>query len=161
MTGIGQRKLPRVGRRFRLIAFVLLVLGAGMTIGYLNMPGEWYAALRKPSFDPPDWIFAPVWSVLFVLIGVAGWRAWERNSDSTVRKLWITQMVLNFSWSPVFFSLNSIGAALAIIVGLLAAILAFIVRQWSVDRVSAGLFLPYALWVSFATVLNTALFLLN
>jgi tryptophan-rich sensory protein len=132
-----------------------------MTIGYLNMPGEWYAALRKPSFDPPDWIFAPVWSVLFVLIGVAGWRAWERNSDSTVRKLWITQMVLNFSWSPVFFSLNSIGAALAIIVGLLAAILAFIVRQWSVDRVSAGLFLPYALWVSFATVLNTALFLLN
>ncbi len=70
-------------------------------------------------------------------------------------------MVLKFSWSPVFFSLNSIGAALAIIVGLLAAILAFIVRQWSVDRVSAGLFLPYALWVSFATVLNTALFLLN
>lgn len=161
MTIIGQRKLPKVGRHFRLIAFVLLVLGTGMTIGYLNMPGQWYAALRKPWFNPPDWIFAPVWSVLFILIGVAGWRTWERNSDSMGMKLWIAQMVLNFSWSPVFFSLNWIGAALAIIVGLLAAILAFIVRQWSVDRVSAGLFLPYALWVSFATVLNIALFLLN
>ena len=125
------------------------------------MPGEWYAGLRKPSFNPPDWIFAPVWSFLFVLIGLVGWRTWERTSHGAAMKLWIAQMVLNFSWSPVFFSLHWIGAALAIIVGLLAAILAFIVRQWSVDRLSAGLFLPYALWVSFATMLNTALFLLN
>lgn len=161
MTAIGQRQLPRLGSLVRLIAFVLLVLSAGMTIGYLNMPGEWYAALRKPSFNPPDWIFAPVWSVLFVVIGVTGWRTWERTYDGAAMKLWIAQIVLNFSWSPVFFSLNWIGAALAIIVGLLAAILAFIVRQWSVDRVSAGLFLPYALWVSFATVLNIALFLMN
>jgi translocator protein len=72
------RFLPSTGSLFRLIAFVLLVVGTGMTIGYLNVPGEWYAALRKPSFNPPDWVFAPVWSVLFVLIGLAGWRTWER-----------------------------------------------------------------------------------
>jgi translocator protein len=76
-------------------------------------------------------------------------------------KLWIAQLVLNFSWSPVFFSLHRIEAAVAVIVALLAAILAFIVRQWTLDRISALLFVPYALWAAFATVLNTAIVLLS
>jgi tryptophan-rich sensory protein len=162
VTSSAQRRYQLSGANLvRLIAFIVLVLGIGMAIGYLNMPGEWYAALSKPSFNPPDWIFAPVWSVLFVMIGGAGWRTWERKSDGAGMKLWIAQMVLNFSWSPVFFTLHSIGAALVIIVALLAAILGFIARRWPADRLSALFFMPYALWVSFATVLNTALFLLN
>jgi translocator protein len=162
VTSSAQRRYQLSGANLvRLIAFIVVVLGIGMAIGYLNMPGEWYAALRKPSFNPPDWIFAPVWSVLFVLIGGAGWRTWEGKSDDAGMKLWIAQMVLNFSWSPVFFALHSIGAALVIIVALLAAILGFIARRWPADRLSALFFMPYALWVSFATVLNTALFLLN
>ena len=151
----------RGGNRLRLAAFVLLVPGTGLLIGLLNMPGAWYSALEKPSFNPPDWVFAPVWTALFVLIAIAGFRTFERQPDDTAMKLWIVQMALNFSWSPVFFSLHRIGLALAVIVALLFTILAFIWRQWQPDRKAALLFVPYAVWVGFATILNMSLFLIN
>jgi translocator protein len=94
---MGHCGLDLLASRFRLAIFILLVLGAGMAIGYVNVPGEWYSALRKSWFNPPDWIFAPVWSVLFVLIGLAGWRTRERKSNGTAMKLWFAQMILNFS----------------------------------------------------------------
>jgi len=145
----------------RLATFIALTLGAGLTIGYLNVPGRWYAALNKPSFNPPDWIFAPVWIALFVLIGIVGWRTWERAPASAAMILWFVQLSLNFLWSPVFFSLNRIGTALVIVVAMFATITAFIVLQWSKDRASAVLFIPYAAWVGFATVLTSAIFRLN
>ena len=154
-------RTSRRGDQLRLVAFVLLVPGAGLLIGWLNIPGAWYAALNKPPFNPPDWAFAPVWTILFVLIGVAGFRTFSRQPRGTAMMLWALQMALNFTWSPVFFSLHRIDVALAVIVALFSTILAFIWRQWQVDRTAALLFIPYAVWVGFATILNTSLFALN
>ena len=141
--------------------FMLFVTGIGLAIGALNIPGAWYAALNKPSFNPPDWIFAPVWTVLFLMIAVAGARTFEREPRGTAMKLWLVQMALNFAWSPIFFSLHRIDAALAVIVALFAAIAAFVQAQWRPDRLAALLFIPYLAWVGFAMTLNAALLLQN
>jgi translocator protein len=151
----------RRGRRAWFAAFMLIVPGIGLLIGALNIPGAWYGALNKPSFNPPDWVFAPVWTILFLMIALAGFRTFESEPRGPAMRLWALQMVLNFAWSPIFFSLHRIGIALAVIVSLLAAIVAFVLRQWSADRLAAVLFIPYAAWVGFATVLNAALWMLN
>lgn len=148
-------------RLARLVPFLILVVGGGLAIGSVTVPGEWYASLAKPSFNPPAWVFAPVWTVLYVLIGVAGWRTFERDSDGWPMRLWWMQLALNFLWSPVFFAAHRIGLALLIIVLLLAAILAFIVVSWRRDRPAVLLFAPYAAWVAFASVLNAAILSLN
>jgi tryptophan-rich sensory protein len=147
--------------RLSLILFLALVVGGGLTIGYLTAPGDWYAQLQKPAFNPPDWIFGPVWTALYVLIAIAGWRIWRRNPGGPPMKLWWTQLVLNFLWSPVFFAAHQIASALVIVVLLLVTILAFIVTSWGRDRVAAWIFLPYAGWVAFAAALNAAIFVLN
>ena len=144
-----------------LTLFLLLVVGGGVAIGFLNAPGEWYAGLAKPPFNPPNWVFAPVWTVLYVLIAVAGWRTFERDRSSRPMKLWWAQLVLNFLWSPVFFAAHRIGLALLVILLLLAAILAFPVMSWRQSRVAVWLFAPYAAWVAFAAVLNGSIWLLN
>ena len=144
-----------------LTLFLLLVFGGGLVIGFLTAPGEWYAGLAKPPFNPPNWVFAPVWTVLYVLIAVAGWRTFERDRSGWAMKLWWAQLVLNFLWSPVFFGAHRIGLALLVILLLLAAILAFLVMSWRQSRVAAWLFAPYAAWVAFAAALNGSIWLLN
>ena len=144
-----------------LILFLALVLGGGFVLGFLTTPGEWYAGLAKPSFNPPAWLFGPVWTVLYILIAVAGWRVWQRDRSGSPMKLWWAQMVLNFLWTPVYFGAHQIGLAFVVILLLLAAILAFIVTAWRLDRAAAWLFLPYAAWVSFASVLNGSIWMLN
>jgi benzodiazapine receptor len=145
----------------RLAAFVIAIIGIGFSIGITNIPGAWYSALQKPPFNPPDWIFAPVWSVIYILIAVAGWRTWEKEGYGLAMSLWLLQMLLNFIWSPVFFSMHLIGIALAIISTLLVVIAGFIAERWRADRLAAALFLPYAAWVAFATLLNASIFALN
>src|SRR5690606_4357394 len=122
--------------RLALTPFMVLVVGGGLLIGFFTVPGPWYEALVKPSFNPPNWIFGPVWTVLYVLIAIAGWRVWQRDRSSAAMKLWWLQLLLNFSWSPAFFVLKQIDVALAIIVALLIVILAFIVSALKVDRAS-------------------------
>ena len=150
-----------MNRRLVLLGFLVLVIGGGLAIGYLTAPGEWYAGLDKPSFNPPGWVFAPVWTVLYMLIAVAGWRTFERDRRGWPMRLWWAQLALNFLWSPVFFAAHRIGLALAIVLLMLAAILPFIGMAWRQDRVAAWLFAPYAAWVGFASVLNGAVFALN
>lgn len=144
-----------------LAFFLILVLGGGLTIGYLTAPGDWYADLNKPSFNPPNWIFGPVWTVIYILIAIAGWRVWQTDRAGAAMKLWWAQLVLNFAWSPAFFAMQQIGLALAIILPLLAAILAFIAASRKPAPLAALLFIPYAAWVSFASVLNAAILTLN
>ncbi len=144
-----------------LIGFIILVLGGGTSIGLYTLPGEWYAGLAKPVFNPPNWIFGPVWSILYVMIAVAGWRLWENNRASTSMKIWWAALVFNFLWSPVFFGAQQLALALVIILVLLALIYAFIARTWNLDRIAAWLFVPYAAWVSFATLLNASIWWLN
>lgn len=144
-----------------LIGFVILVLGGGTAIGFATLPGEWYASLAKPAFNPPNWIFGPVWSILYVMIAVAGWRLWTNHRDSQSMKIWWAALALNFVWSPTFFGAQQLAAALVVILGLLALIYAFIAKTWNLDRLAAWLFVPYAAWVSFATLLNASLWWLN
>lgn len=150
-----------MNRIFPLTLFLILVIGGGLAIGFLTAPDEWYATLAKPDFNPPNWLFAPVWTLLYILIAIAGWRVFERNRDDWPMKLWWVQLVLNFLWSPIFFAAHQIGVALAVIVLLLAVILAFIATAWRQDRVAAWLFIPYAAWVAFASALNASIFALN
>ena len=144
-----------------MIGFIVLVLGGGLLIGYLNVPGEWYAELAKPSFNPPNWIFGPVWTVLYVCIAVAGWRVWQRDPRGPMTFVWVLQLVLNFLWSPVFFTSHSIGVALVVILTLLVSVIVFVVWAWPRDRLAALLFMPYAAWVAFASLLNASILMLN
>ena len=148
-------------RYLPLLLFLAVTLGGGLLIGVSNMPGPWYAALAKPPFNPPDWLFAPVWSVIYVLIAIAGWRIWRLRDTRGAMTAWWVQLGLNFLWSPVFFTLKAPGWALAVILALFAAIVTFIVKAWQRDRPAALLFLPYGAWVAFATVLNGAIWLMN
>ena len=143
------------------LVFVGIVVAVGAVIGVNNTPDAWYAALAKPPFNPPNWLFAPVWFTLYVLIGIAGARTWLRDPASPAMFIWIGQMVLNWAWSPTWFSLHLLWPAFVIIVAILVLILAFIAVTWRGDRVSAVLFLPYAAWVAFASTLNLSIALLN
>ena len=148
-------------RLLTLLLFLVLVMGGGLAIGYFTRPGDWYLALTKPSFNPPGWVFGPVWTALYVMIAVAGWRLWHAAEAGLARTMWWLQLLLNFSWSPAFFAAHQIGAALAIIVVLLITIVSMIALTWRQDRITSLLLVPYAAWVAFATVLNAAIYQLN
>ncbi|HFV9295551.1 TPA: TspO/MBR family protein [Serratia fonticola] len=144
-----------------LVCFVVGVVGMGWGLGLLTGPDAWYANLAKPWFTPPNSVFAPVWTALYVMIAVAGWRVWRLVVDRLPFGLWILQMVLNGVWSPLFFLAHQPGMALFIITLLLVTVLFFIIRTQKHDRVAAGLFIPYAIWTGIATVLNAAIYGLN
>ncbi len=148
-------------RGLSLALFLTLVLGGGLVIGFLTAPGEWYAQLAKPSFNPPGWVFGPAWTALYILIAIAGWRVWHRDRSGWPMRLWWAQLVFNFAWSPIFFSAHQIGAALAVILVLLVTILSFIFASWRKDRAASLMFVPYAAWVAFASGLNGSIFSLN
>lgn len=148
------------------VAFLALCLAVSAVGGAVTATsvGSWYPTLAKPSFNPPNWIFAPVWTALFFMMAIAGWRVWRRDGLRKARwalTLFALQLALNLTWSIVFFGLRSIGAALVEVVVLLLAILATSAVFWQRDRVAGMLFIPYAVWVAFATVLNAALWRLN
>ena len=143
------------------LAFIILVLGGGLLIGANNMPGDWYQSLAKPWFNPPNWVFAPVWSILYIIIGVVGARTWLTLRRSMAMRLWFAQLVFNFAWSPAFFGLQDPMSAMMIILGLLVAVAGFILVSWRQDHTAALLFLPYLAWVAFATALNGAILALN
>ena len=144
-----------------LAAFIVVVVGVGGLIGTQSIPGAWYQGLQKPPFNPPNWVFGPVWFTLYVMIGIAGWRIWMRDRAGMSMKLWFGQMLLNWAWSPVWFIAQMLWPAFAIIVVLLGLILAFIATTWRADRLAAMLFVPYAAWVGFASLLNLSIALLN
>jgi tryptophan-rich sensory protein len=146
---------------FIALCFAVAAVGGAVTA---TSVGTWYAGLAKPPFNPPDWVFGPVWTVLYLMIAVAGWRLWRRRGEAgagLALGAWGLQLALNLGWSLVFFGARMIGLALAEILVLLAAILATTLLSWRVDPLAGALFVPYALWVGFATVLNGALWWLN
>ena len=155
------KPIDRHGRITALAAFIVLSLGGGMAIGFISPADAWYAALAKPSFNPPNWIFPPVWTVLYVMIGVAGWIVWNRAPRSAAMAVWWLQLCLNFAWSPLFFSAHRIDLALVVILALLVAISSFIALTARRVPTAALLFAPYGLWVLFATVLNASIGWLN
>lgn len=142
----------------------LLACFAAASLGALFMPGEWYATLRKPAWNPPGWLFGPVWSALYTMMAVAAWQVWKRGGFVAQRRpltLFLAQLVLNAAWTPLFFGLHRPGLAFAEILLLWLAIAATLVAFWPVSRTAAGLLAPYLAWVSFAAVLNGTLWRLN
>ena len=140
------------------LGMIALVLGVGIALGTSVRPGDWYSSLNKAWFTPPPAAFGPVWTVLYVLIGWVGAR---KVLYGGARGLWVGQMALNWLWTPVFFGLHLTAAGLGIILAMLALILWFIVAEWRRDRMSALMFVPYAVWVTLASAVNAAVVWLN
>ena len=159
---VSARRRDAVG----LIGFLLPCLaisGLGGAITATSV-GTWYQGLHKPAFNPPDWVFAPVWTTLFVLMAIAAWRVWRRRGVIAVRgalSMFGVQLVLNLGWSVVFFGLRQIGIALVEVMILLIAVSVTAALFWRIERLAGLLMVPYALWVGYATALNAALWLLN
>lgn len=147
--------------RLRLFLFVGGILLAGFLIGYTSNPKASYAGFVRPSFAPPAWVFGPVWTLLYIMIGIVGWRLYEAAGSRAGMRLWWGQMLLNFAWTPVFFTAGARTLALVIILALLGTIVALVGWLWSRDRTAALLLVPYAAWVSFASVLNAGIVALN
>ena len=144
---------------------ICVVLGAAG--GLITAPRiqTWYTTLEKPGFTPPNWVFGPVWTILYALQGVAAWLIWRAGLDRRIVRialgLFATQFVLNIAWSPAFFGLESPILGLAVIVPLWFAIVATMAAFSRVDRRAAALLVPYLAWVTFATALNYAIWTLN
>ena len=145
-----------------IAAFTLGVLVVGGAIGATNAPDEWYRALQKPPWNPPDWVFGPVWTVLYAMVGYAGARVFAlEGRPGPLTRAWALQMGLNFLWTPLFFSARSLPLAGVEIAFLLAAVIAFMVAVRGRDRLSLWLFVPYAAWVGFASVLTWTIWGMN
>lgn len=160
--------MPR-NRLIDLIAlafFVALCLGIGALGAAVvaTSVDSWYADLAKPSFTPPDRVFGPVWTALYVLMAIAAWRVW-RAADRDTRRgpltLFALQLALTLGWTVVFFGLQKIGAALATIVVLDVGVVVTTLAFRPIDRWAGLLMAPYLAWVAFATVLNIAIWRLN
>jgi translocator protein len=146
-----------------LVAFIVACFIAAST-GILFPPGRWYDGLAKPTWQPPKWLFAPVWTALYVMIAIAGWRVWSVAGFDGARwalALYALQLVLNAAWTPIFFGLHRMGIAFAEIVLLWLAIAATMVLFFQHDPLAAYLLIPYLAWVSFASALNFTVWRLN
>jgi translocator protein len=157
--------MPSTSSNHWLALAVLLILcfavaGVGGLATAPSIP-NWYAGLAKPSWTPPGWIFGPVWSVLYLTMAVAAWLVWRQSSAAVPMTLFGIQLVFNAAWSWLFFELHSPGAALIDIILLCMAITATTIVFWRRSALAGILFVPYLTWVSFATVLNFAIWRLN
>lgn len=148
-------------RRYGALAlFLLVTIGGGLLIGSVTETDGWYRSLAKPGFTPPDIAFPIAWTILYVLIAIAGWRVWLSGNHRALG-LWCVQLVLNFAWTPIFFVAHALLPALGVILVLLGAICGFLVTTTGRDRPAFWCFVPYALWVSYATLLNASIWWLN
>ncbi|MBW3012547.1 tryptophan-rich sensory protein [Candidatus Woesearchaeota archaeon] len=148
----------------RLVVSIVISGLAGL-IGSLftsQTVSTWFVELNKPVFNPPNWLFGPVWTLLYILIGVSLFIVWEKNSkDKLAYTFFGVQMALNALWSILFFGLKSPLLAFIEIIALWVFILLTILRFYKISKTSAYLLIPYILWVSFAAVLNFSIYLLN
>ncbi len=159
---------PAVHQLVKFIVCLLVCLAVGVAGAMFTTPsalGDWYAQLQKPAVNPPGWVFAPVWTVLYFLMAVAAYLVWNKGLDTPYVKTALTsfavQLILNALWTPLFFGLHLIGWALADIMVLLTAIAATILAFNKVSRLAAILLIPYLVWVAFAAILNARLYQLN
>jgi tryptophan-rich sensory protein len=151
----------------KLIISILVPLAVGMLSGYLTHDGVtgWYVTAEKPGFNPPNWVFAPVWIVLYISMGIALYLVWKSNAEARVKKMAVlafaVQLALNFCWSFIFFKMQEPGWALVEIIALWSAIVWMIVVFTRARSVTGWMLAPYLLWVSFAVLLNYNIWELN
>ncbi|MHB9134537.1 MAG: TspO/MBR family protein [Armatimonadota bacterium] len=150
-------------QQFALVVFIVVCLLAG-AIGSLfttpSIASGWYASLPRPPWNPPSWLFGPVWTTLYILMGVSAWLVWRKagfRGAALPMTFFAIQLLLNIAWSVIFFGLHQVGLAFAEILLLWLAILATLITFWKRTPVAGVLLLPYLLWVSFAATLNYAI----
>jgi benzodiazapine receptor len=148
-------------RSFLTLLVFLALVGAAALTGINYLPGGWYEALAKPAWTPPNWVFPPTWTVLYVMIAVAGWRVFEREGLVPALIVWAISLQLNAAWSVFMFKEHQIGYAALDIAALWLSIVAFIALTWNSSRLASLLFVPYLAWVSYAAALNFAIWQLN
>ncbi len=133
-------------------------------VGGFFRPGEWYAHLQKPAWNPPGWIFGPVWTALYTIMAVAAWLVWNRGGLARQRaalSLFLVQLLFNALWSPLFFGLHHPGLAFVDLVLLWLALVVTVITFWKTRRLAGALLLPYLAWVTFAGALNFTIWQLN
>jgi len=150
----------------KFIISILIPLALGAIAGRFTAQAvpEWFASLNRPSFSPPNWLFGPVWTVLYILLGISLFLIWKQiPSKERNKALWVfsIQMFLNFIWSFVFFYFNQIGLALIVIICLWFSIVLMLIRFYKIKPLAAYLNIPYLLWVTFASILNAGYYTLN
>jgi len=156
----GLRKLIALGM-FVAICFAISAISGAITA---TSVATWYPQLTKPAFNPPDWVFAPVWTSLYLMIAISGWRIWlqpESPARAIAMRVYAVQLCTNLGWSAAFFGITSVLAGLIVMPVLLAVVLLNLLAFWRIDRWAGLLLTPYLAWVGFAAVLNTAIWLLN
>jgi tryptophan-rich sensory protein len=151
----------------KLLVSICACLCAGLVGSFFTRTAVsiWYAALERPVFAPPNWVFGPVWTVLYIMMGIAAFLVWKKGWEHREVKLglitFLVQLILNAMWSIVFFGFESPISGVVVILGLLVVILFTIIRFFRVSKVAGWLLVPYILWVSFAALLNISIWLLN
>ena len=151
----------------KLIVSIIIPVAIGATAGFFTATGvdSWYQTINKPSWNPPSWIFAPVWTILYIMMGIALFLVWKSNNNEALKKramiLFFVQLVLNFFWSFIFFDQQQPGWALVEIIAMGVAILLTIFAFAKVNKIAAWLLVPYISWVSFASILNYTIWQLN
>ncbi len=163
MTALEGRRLSS---RAALALFVVPCLAALAVGGMVTAPAvaAWYPTLAKPAWTPPDWLFGPVWSVLYLTMGIAAWLVWRREGWAGARGaliLFWVQLAFNALWSPLFFGLRSPLLGLIDIAMLLAALIATTIAFWRARPIAGLLFVPYLAWVGYASALNAAIWAAN
>lgn len=149
-----------------LLGFILLPQMVGIGSGLLTASSiaSWYSQIIKPSFTPPSFVFGPIWTVLYLLMGISSYLIWQKRNKHTIstsKVLYISQLILNFAWSILFFGFHNPFIAFVDIVLLWGLIVSMIYAFYKVDKKAAFLQFPYALWVSYASVLNLYIVILN
>jgi benzodiazapine receptor len=144
-----------------VVSFIVCFTAA--FVGSRWLPDEWFKNLNKPSWNPPNWLFAPVWTILYALMAIAAWQVWEQNSVNVVPllALFLIQLAMNTAWTWIFFGLHRPDRAFAEIVVLWVLIAATLIGFWQVNPLAGLLLLPYLAWVTFASFLNLAIWRLN
>jgi tryptophan-rich sensory protein len=160
------RARPPLQSGLALVAWVVVVCAAGAGAGMLFPPGDWYASLAKPTWNPPSWLFGPAWTLLYVLLGTSAWLVWRepgvpRQERRRAWRAFAVHAVLNLAWTPLFFGLRQPGLAFAEIVLVWIAALWMTIEFGRVRPLAGYLLVPLVLWVSFALTLNGTLWLLN
>lgn len=156
MNNAQSHAVPAWQRWLALFGWMTLSFGAAF-IGVLFAPDEWYEALNKPTWTPPNWVFGPVWTTLYAMMAVAAWLVWQHGGFARQRRAltwFVTQLAWNAAWTPLFFGWQRPGIAFVEIVLLWGAIVMTVLAFHQVSRVAAWLLAPYLAWVSFAAVLN-------
>ena len=142
------------------LPFLAVVVAVGLS-GAIFRPGDWYLRLDKPSWTPPSWAFGPAWTALYVMIAIAGWLVWQQEGFGFALAIWSVNIIFNAAWSWLMFGRRRIDLALADAGAMLVTIVMFITAALPVSPAAAALFVPYLLWVVFATALNFSIWQRN